>query len=72
MTRPEIHLLQDAGAIPNSRLPLLVYHEVGEALTARGCAALFARHGWLGSWVDGIYPFHHFHSTAHEVLGIVA
>jgi uncharacterized protein YjlB len=22
--------------------------------------------------VDGIYPFQHFHSTAHEVLGIVA
>jgi uncharacterized protein YjlB len=22
--------------------------------------------------VDGIYSFHHFHSTAHEVLGIVA
>ena len=28
--------------------------------------------GWLGAWVDGIYAFHHFHSTAHEVLGIVA
>jgi uncharacterized protein YjlB len=22
-------------------------------------------------WRDGIYPFHHFHSTAHEALGIV-
>ena len=31
-----------------------------------------AQHGWLGAWRDGIFPFHHFHSTAHEVLGIAA
>ncbi len=24
---------------------------------------------WLGAWRDGIFAFHHFHSTAHEVLG---
>lgn len=66
MTGPETFRLQDDGAIPNSRLPVLVYHDVpnlGEEL--------FAHSGWLGAWRNGIYPFHHFHSTAHEVLGIV-
>ena len=69
---PEEHRFDDGGAIPNSRLPVLVYHDVPEARAPQACAGLFARHGWLGAWVDGIYPFQHFHSTAHEVLGIVA
>ena len=30
--------------------------------------AEFAAHGWAGSWVDGVFGFHHFHSTSHEVL----
>lgn len=72
MARPDTHIFQDAGAIPNSRLPVLVYHEVGEASDGRRCEELFARNGWLGAWQNGIFSFHHFHSTAHEVLGIVA
>jgi uncharacterized protein YjlB len=72
MTSPETHRLEDAGGIPNSPLPVLVYHDIEGAHTARDCEELFARNGWLGAWVDGIYAFHHFHSTAHEVLGIVA
>lgn len=72
MGAPETHHLEDGGAIPNSRLPVLVYHGVAEARTAQDCVDLFARHGWRGAWVNGIYPFHHFHSTAHEVLGVVA
>ena len=68
---PESHRLEDAGGIPNSRLPVLVYHDVEQARDARRCEELFAAHGWLGAWLDGIYSFHHFHSTAHEVLGIV-
>jgi uncharacterized protein YjlB len=72
MTQPETHTFHDAGGIPNSRLPVLVYREVEAARAAGECAELFARNGWLGAWEDGIFPFHHFHSTAHEVLGIVA
>ena len=72
MTQLETLSLDDAGAIPNSHLPVLVYHDVAEARSTSDCADLFARNGWLGAWVNGIFPFHHFHSTAHEVLGIVA
>ena len=70
---PETHTFDDDGGIPNSRLPVLIYH--GALQPGAGAAAyeeLFAGHGWLGAWRDGIFPFHHFHSTAHEVLGIAA
>ena len=69
--RVETFTFEDDGGIPNSPLPVLVYHEALQA--DAGAAAyedLFAGNGWLGAWRDGIFPFHHFHSTAHEVLGI--
>jgi len=25
---------------------------------------------WGGSWRDRIYPYHHYHNTAHEVLAV--
>ncbi len=61
-------------AIPNHpRFPVLLYRGVGDAAAgAEACRALFARQGWGGSWVDGVFDFHHFHSTSHEVRGVVA
>jgi uncharacterized protein YjlB len=58
--------------IPNHpRFPVLAYR--GVDLADPGAArALFAAHGWGGSWVDGVFDFHHFHSTSHEVLAVVA
>lgn len=70
---PEAHTFDDDGGIPNSRLPVLVCRGAVESDAGPGAyEKLFADHGWLGSWRDGIFPFHHFHSTAHEVLGIAA
>jgi uncharacterized protein YjlB len=68
------HLFDDDGAIPNNpRLPLLVYPGAVALSGADPAAAfekIFAANGWSGSWRNGIYPFPHYHSTAHEVLGI--
>jgi uncharacterized protein YjlB len=65
--------LQDDGLIPNNALPLLIYQEAVK-LTGGDPAAvfeeLFAAHSWTGSWRDGIYTYHHYHSTTHEVLGV--
>jgi uncharacterized protein YjlB len=60
--------------IPNHpRFPVLVYHDVDAAAAgANDAQALFAQHGWGGSWVDGVFDFHHFHSTSHEALAVVA
>jgi uncharacterized protein YjlB len=70
---PETLHFDDDGAIPNSPLPVLVYHDVAEvAAGAASCEALFHGNGWGNSWRSGIFDFHHFHSTAHEVLGIAA
>ncbi len=68
-------LFGDDGVIPNSRLPLIVRQ--GAVTPAAGEPAkafelLFARHGWTNGWRDGIYDYHHYHSTAHEVIGIAA
>ncbi len=69
---PETHRFEDDGAIPNSPLPVLIYHELEAARHAGDCEELFGSNGWVPDWRDGIFSFHHFHSIAHEVLGIVA
>lgn len=69
MTEPLTFSFRDDGAIPNSRLPLLVYRG---ALPADPVAIerAFAANRWPPAWRDGVHPFHHFHSTAHEALGV--
>jgi uncharacterized protein YjlB len=67
------HRFEGDGEIPNNVLPLLVYPgavDVSGADPAASFERVFAAHGWGGSWRNGIFPYPHFHSNAHEVLGI--
>jgi len=66
--------LKDDGRIPNNPLlPLLVYAgalQLPEPDPAAACERIFSANGWGSGWRNGIYSFHHYHSTAHEVLAI--
>lgn len=74
-TRPEplAHHFADDGAMPNNpKLPVLLY---AKAIDLHGDPAvaiehLFGANGWPPQWRNGIYDYHHYHSTSHEVLGI--
>lgn len=73
MQAPEAHLFGDDGRFPNSRHPALVYRAVStEPAAARAGAfeRLFSRHQWPAAWRNGLYTQHHYHSAAHEVLGV--
>jgi uncharacterized protein YjlB len=61
------------GKMPGSRYPILLYKDAFQERGQRAAGWLewrFASNGWTNSWQDLSYPFWHYHSTAHEVLGI--
>ncbi len=69
-------MLTRHGWVPNNaRLPVILYRNAldgeGSAL-AEAFELLFAKHGWPPDWRDGIFDYHHYHSTAHEALGVFA
>src|SRR5438105_3929835 len=68
--------LKDDGLIPNNpKLPLLIYHgalNLPQPNPASAIERLLASNNWGGSWRNGIYNYHHYHSTAHEVLLVYA
>jgi len=70
----ETHMFEDDGRIPNNpELPLLVYPGAlagADDLDAR-FRELLEENGWGGAWRDGVFPYHHYHSTSHEVLAVV-
>nr|WP_249193653.1 cupin [Gluconobacter wancherniae] len=68
----EVFSLRQNGWVPNSpHLPVIVYRNALEAGEGKESVyeALFERNGWPPQWRNGVYPFHHYHSLGHEVLG---
>jgi uncharacterized protein YjlB len=75
-TNLDVLRLVPNGWMPNNeRLAVLLYRHVLPAARedpAFEFEALFQRNGWPPQWRNGVYTFHHYHSTAHEVLGFAA
>lgn len=71
MIECETFRFEDDGSIPNNpKLPLLLYTAAlsNHNSDPASVKELLNRNGWSGVWINGIYSYHHYHSTAHEIL----
>jgi uncharacterized protein YjlB len=73
MKSPRKLYFEKGNDVPNSTLPALLFRSVlGPSANrkAQRFRHAFKTNGWVGLWTDTIYDYTHFHSNAHEVLGI--
>ena len=76
-TNPHIisFVLKKNNYFPNNVLPVLIYRNAIELPLFKNRAAdiaqkLFLKNDWRNTWRNGIYDFHHYHSTTHECMAI--
>ncbi len=72
-TSLQIYHFEDDGVIPNSKYPVLHYMDVFPSGTENMDTLMeqrFAMNQWSNAWRNGVYPYHHYHSITHEVVGI--
>ena len=78
MGKPNIQILLIPGDdnFPNNNtLSLILIQQAFNPSTKNLVSAIekvFHGNAWGRSWRNGIFTFHHYHSTAHEVLGLYA
>lgn len=72
VAKVSLEFFADDGRFPNSTLPVVIYRQAlaGAAVSAEALEALFDGNGWPSQWRAGVFDYHHFHSTAHECLGV--
>lgn len=67
-----LRLSADGPFLNSPRLPLLILRQALPETNADAVERLFRKNGWGGTWQDGVFPYRHYHSNAHEVLGVCA
>jgi uncharacterized protein YjlB len=74
MLEPETITFPASDWVPNHpRLPVLIYRQALSGPSAQFADLLeerFLACGWQGTWRNGIFPYQHYHTGAHEVLGV--
>jgi len=68
-----LRYFEDDGRFPNNgNLPLVIVTAALDraALSPEKFERTFTQNGWPAAWRNGLYDHHHYHSTAHEVLGV--
>lgn len=64
------------GATPNNpHFSLLLYRgalDLDRGHAGASIESMFGANGWDGFWRNGVYPYHHYHSTCHEALGVAS
>ena len=74
--KTELVILQlfENGNFPNNqKLPVLLYKHVFDFEDNNPASVIeqkFSENDWGGSWRNGVFSYHHYHSTAHEALGV--
>ncbi|WP_310551049.1 cupin domain-containing protein [Paenibacillus glufosinatiresistens] len=70
---PEVTRLwfKEDGLLPNNpAFPALLYKSVLK--DPDRADTVFAANGWTRNWRDGVFGYPHYHSNAHEVLGVIS
>ena len=75
LPNPITHQFPDDGLIPNNpSLPLILYRGgvdlSGSPDPEKVIEKTFGDNGWRDIWRNGIYPYAHYHSMIHEVMGV--
>ncbi|KHL97097.1 hypothetical protein QW71_04010 [Paenibacillus sp. IHB B 3415] len=55
----------------NPELPAVLYRHALQD-HPESAEQIFNDNGWRNSWVNGVFSYHHYHSNAHEVLGVMS
>jgi uncharacterized protein YjlB len=67
------YFLKEDSVFPNSKYPLLIYKSAWELPKLFAASAIekhLKENFWENSWRNGVYHYHHYHSTAHEVMAV--
>ncbi|HUR10890.1 MAG TPA: cupin domain-containing protein [Flavitalea sp.] len=69
------HTIPENRQFPNNpNLPVILYKSAfstEQPDLEKVIEERFRENKWVDAWTDGIYEYHHYHSTAHEVLAVL-